>query len=174
MTTDISVGVRWDPLSQQEVIEDYDFEYDGGNSSSRLFERSRIRALAGRKDFLFLKWKLKNVCREISQLFIFETTRTFENFSWSFTQRKSSNIRINTIKTNQPVPDSIVPNSPEVAWHRKSFFPPLPLRQTALGKGIVRIIFHNHWWYFFFSEVQLVVKHFFFVNITSYYVNRKY
>ena len=47
MTTDISVGVRWDPLSQQEVIEDYDFEYDGGNSSSRLFERSRIRALAG-------------------------------------------------------------------------------------------------------------------------------
>ena len=28
-------------------IEDFDFEYDGGNSSSRLFERSRIRALAG-------------------------------------------------------------------------------------------------------------------------------
>ena len=55
MTTDISVGVRWDPLSQQEVIEDYDFEYDGGNSSSRLFERSRIRALAGRKDFFILK-----------------------------------------------------------------------------------------------------------------------
>ena len=55
MTTDISVGVRWDPLSQQEVIEDYDFEYDGGNSSSRLFERSRIRALAGRKDLFYFK-----------------------------------------------------------------------------------------------------------------------
>lgn len=45
MTTDISVGVRWDPLKQEEVIEDFD--YDGGNSSSRLFERSRIKALAG-------------------------------------------------------------------------------------------------------------------------------
>ena len=47
MTTDISVGVRWDPIGNQDVIEDYEFEYDGGNSSSRLFERSRIKALAG-------------------------------------------------------------------------------------------------------------------------------
>ena len=48
MTTDISVGVRWDPINQQnEVIEDFEFDYDGGNSSSRLFERSRIKALAG-------------------------------------------------------------------------------------------------------------------------------
>ena len=50
MTTDISVGVRWDPINQQnETInqDDYEFEYDGGNSSSRLFERSRIKALAG-------------------------------------------------------------------------------------------------------------------------------
>jgi spectrin beta len=31
---------------QQEIVEDY--EYDGGNSSSRLFERSRIKALAGK------------------------------------------------------------------------------------------------------------------------------
>ena len=60
MTTDISVGVRWDPLngSQQDgngQIEDYDFEYDGGNSSSRLFERSRIRALAGESQvFIYL------------------------------------------------------------------------------------------------------------------------
>ncbi len=45
MTTDISI-VRWDPAIQSEVIEDY--EYDGGNSSSRLFERSRIKALAGK------------------------------------------------------------------------------------------------------------------------------
>ena len=45
MTTEISVGPRWDPITQQEVIEDY--ECDGGNSSSRLFERSRIKALAG-------------------------------------------------------------------------------------------------------------------------------
>ena len=48
MTTDISVGVRWDPISQHEVIEEYEFDYDGGNSSSRLFERSRIKALAGK------------------------------------------------------------------------------------------------------------------------------
>ena len=51
MTTDISVGVRWDPLNGQNgepvTGEDFDFDYDGGNSSSRLFERSRIRALAG-------------------------------------------------------------------------------------------------------------------------------
>lgn len=46
MTTDISVSVRWDPATQQEIIDDYD--YDGGNSSSRLFERSRIKALAGK------------------------------------------------------------------------------------------------------------------------------
>lgn len=51
MTTDISVGVRWDPIHNQEVIEDYEFDYDGGNSSSRLFERSRIKALAGESIF---------------------------------------------------------------------------------------------------------------------------
>ena len=46
MTTDIAVqGLRWDATLGQEIIED--FEYDGGNSSSRLFERSRIKALAG-------------------------------------------------------------------------------------------------------------------------------
>lgn len=44
MTTDISV-VRWDPSQGPEYIDEY--EYDGGNSSSRLFERSRIKALAG-------------------------------------------------------------------------------------------------------------------------------
>lgn len=46
MTTDISVS-RWDPSigHGQEIIDE--FEYDGGNSSSRLFERSRIKALAG-------------------------------------------------------------------------------------------------------------------------------
>lgn len=45
MTTDISI-VRWDPSQNgQEIIDE--FEYDGGNSSSRLFERSRIKALAG-------------------------------------------------------------------------------------------------------------------------------
>lgn len=46
MTTDISV-VRWDPSQGpgNEYIDEY--EYDGGNSSSRLFERSRIKALAG-------------------------------------------------------------------------------------------------------------------------------
>ena len=59
MTTDISVGVRWDPLNGQEGNghqngEEFDFEYDGGNSSSRLFERSRIRALAGEISFSIL------------------------------------------------------------------------------------------------------------------------
>ncbi len=48
MTTDISVGVRWDPLNQDGQQEgEFEFDYDGGNSSSRLFERSRIKALAG-------------------------------------------------------------------------------------------------------------------------------
>ena len=65
MTTDISVGVRWDPLNGQPdgnngQIEDYDFEYDGGNSSSRLFERSRIRALAG-EFILNLFYKKKSI-----------------------------------------------------------------------------------------------------------------
>lgn len=41
MTTDISV--RYDPITQTETTD----EYDGGNSSSRLFERARIKALAG-------------------------------------------------------------------------------------------------------------------------------
>ena len=49
MTTDVSVGVRWDPLNQgNEGNEEFEFDYDGGNSSSRLFERSRIKALAGK------------------------------------------------------------------------------------------------------------------------------
>jgi spectrin beta len=50
MTTDIA-AVRWE---QQvgEQLEDY--EYDGGNSSSRLFERSRIKALAGNNTSLSL------------------------------------------------------------------------------------------------------------------------
>ena len=52
MTTDISIGVRWDPIKQEEIIEDFD--YDGGNSSSRLFERSRIKALAGKLTSLYL------------------------------------------------------------------------------------------------------------------------
>ena len=66
MTTDISVGVRWDPLNGQNGgadngqpgangSEDYEFDYDGGNSSSRLFERSRIRALAGQSSFFYLE-----------------------------------------------------------------------------------------------------------------------
>lgn len=60
MTTDISV-VRsgWDPTLQQEIVDEY--EYDGGNSSSRLFERSRIKALAG--EWIF---KICNYNRRIS------------------------------------------------------------------------------------------------------------
>jgi hypothetical protein len=63
MTTDISVGVRWDPIAQHEVIEDYEFDYDGGNSSSRLFERSRIKALAG--NLFFLAILLLSYCNEV-------------------------------------------------------------------------------------------------------------
>lgn len=51
MTTDIAADrlMRWDPSGTTTAggeIEEY--EYDGGNSSSRLFERSRIKALAGK------------------------------------------------------------------------------------------------------------------------------
>ncbi|XP_076360233.1 spectrin beta chain-like isoform X3 [Tachypleus tridentatus] len=64
MTTDISVGVRWDPLMQQDME---DFEYDGGNSSSRLFERSRIKALADERETVqkktFSKWVNSHLIR---------------------------------------------------------------------------------------------------------------
>jgi hypothetical protein len=46
---------------QQEIVEDY--EYDGGNSSSRLFERSRIKALAGQ--FKILGSRSMYVCNVI-------------------------------------------------------------------------------------------------------------
>ncbi|XP_046599297.1 spectrin beta chain isoform X3 [Neodiprion lecontei] len=66
MTTDISV-VRggWDPTLQQEIVDEY--EYDGGNSSSRLFERSRIKALAGERESVqkktFQKWVNSHLVR---------------------------------------------------------------------------------------------------------------
>ena len=72
MTTDISVGVRWDPLNQEQQQNggqqqqgqdgDYEFDYDGGNSSSRLFERSRIKALAGEKSFFTVDVEKKGDC----------------------------------------------------------------------------------------------------------------
>ena len=62
MTTDITVGPKWDILQETNGGQrngdnngtqdpEYEFDYDGGNSSSRLFERSRIKALAGKTHF---------------------------------------------------------------------------------------------------------------------------
>lgn len=76
MTTDISV-VRWDPSQGpgQEYIDEY--EYDGGNSSSRLFERSRIKALAEERESVqkktFTKWVNSHLVRvnsRISDLYV--------------------------------------------------------------------------------------------------------
>ncbi|XP_028968283.1 spectrin beta chain-like [Galendromus occidentalis] len=75
MTTDISI--RWDMASNQpqDGLEDYD--YDGGNSSSRLFERSRIKALAEEREVVqtktFCKWVNSHLVRancRISDLMI--------------------------------------------------------------------------------------------------------
>ncbi|XP_037941543.1 spectrin beta chain isoform X2 [Teleopsis dalmanni] len=76
MTTDISI-VRWDPSQgpSNEYIDEY--EYDGGNSSSRLFERSRIKALAEERENVqkktFTKWVNSHLCRvncRISDLYV--------------------------------------------------------------------------------------------------------
>ena len=49
MTTDIAPDrlVRWDPSAPATGGDLEEYEYEGGKSSSKIFERSRIRALAG-------------------------------------------------------------------------------------------------------------------------------
>uniref|UniRef100_A0ABD2X9X6 Spectrin beta chain n=1 Tax=Trichogramma kaykai TaxID=54128 RepID=A0ABD2X9X6_9HYME len=71
MTTDISVQrTGWDSTLQQEIVDEY--EYDGGNSSSRLFERSRIKALAGERELVqkktFQKWVNSHLVRCSSRI----------------------------------------------------------------------------------------------------------
>lgn len=66
MTTDIAV--RYDPITQDQSQD----EYDGGNSSSRLFERARIKALAGKlltffTIFLSLKLSFEFSQRNVKQ-----------------------------------------------------------------------------------------------------------
>src|SRR5437870_13056985 len=77
MTTDIAARGAWDPVTfTQEGMEEY-AEYDGGNSSSRLFERSRIKALADERESVqkktFTKWVNSHLIRAnqgISDLYI--------------------------------------------------------------------------------------------------------
>lgn len=79
MTTDISI-VRWDPSQNngQDYIDEY--EYDGGNSSSRLFERSRIKALAGKTNLQADCVKVSILIYHLLWLFRGKRDSTKENF----------------------------------------------------------------------------------------------
>ena len=53
----INDGVGWQNNLNDNINEDDDWE--GGNNSAKLFERSRIKALAGKTFLTYLKWKTK-------------------------------------------------------------------------------------------------------------------
>ena len=100
MTTDISVQrTGWDPTLQQEIVDEY--EYDGGNSSSRLFERSRIKALAGKfvKNLIFKPFLFKKTSKIVFIFFILENSKFF-NIQFEPAPRKYRRIIYADIRAN--------------------------------------------------------------------------
>ena len=54
--TEIAPSTRWD--NQYDNINENEDDWEGGNNSAKLFERSRIKALAGMPFYLFTHDKI--------------------------------------------------------------------------------------------------------------------